>query len=48
MRPHKKPKYQLDPKKFEAIHEQKEKQEKDWASSEIFDEIRRSKSHRHR
>ncbi len=48
MRPHKKPKYQLDPKKIEMISEQKEKKDKDWESSEIFNEILRSKTkHRH-
>ena len=49
MKPHKKPKYQLDPKKFEAAFEQKEKKDKDWSPSELYEEMLRSKSrHRHR
>ena len=43
-RPDKKPKYKLDPKKFEAIHEEKEKKDKDWEGGDIFNEIARMKS----
>ncbi|MFH1359516.1 MAG: hypothetical protein ABIJ41_00570 [Candidatus Omnitrophota bacterium] len=45
MKPSKKPKYRLDPKKFEPTAE-KQKKEKDWSGSDIFDEIKRSKSYR--
>ena len=49
MRPSKKPKYQLDPKKFEAELEQKKKKEDDWSESELYQEMLRSKSrHRHK
>jgi len=44
MKPFKKPKYKLDPKKFEPESSQVKK-EKDWETSEeIFNEIRRSKT----
>ncbi len=49
MKPYKKPKYQLDPKKFEAQHEQKKKKEEDWTESELYQEMLKSKSrYRHR
>ncbi len=44
MRPQKKPKYKLDAKKFEALHEQAEKKEKDWTESEFYQEMLREKS----
>ncbi len=49
MHPSKKPKYKLDPKKFEEGHEHKEKKEKDWTEEELYSEILREKSrHRYR
>ena len=46
-RPYKKPKYKLDPKKFETTID-KEKKEKDWGEGELFREMLREKSrHRH-
>ena len=46
-RPYKKPKYKLDPKKFESEPE-KQKKEKDWSGDDIFNEMLREKSrHRH-
>ena len=44
MHPSKKPKYKLDPKKFEEIHEHKEKKEKDWSESDLYQEMLREKS----
>jgi len=43
MKPFKKPKYKLDPKKFEPESNQVKK-EKDWEDSDIFTEIMRSKT----
>ena len=43
----KKPKYKLDPKKFEAVHEEKEKKDKDWSGDDIFKEIARMKKWKH-
>lgn len=49
MRPSKKPKYQLDVKKYETQHEQTKKKESDWAQEEIFNEALKSKlRHKHR
>ena len=49
MRPYKKPKYQLDPKKVEAQLEQQKKKESDWTESELYEQMLREKSrHRHR
>ena len=49
MRPQKKQKYKIDPKKFEAIHEQTEKKDKDWTPSDLYNEMLREKSrYRHR
>lgn len=45
MKPSKKPKYRLDPKKFEPT-ETKKKRDKDLTGSDIFDEIRRSKPYK--
>ena len=46
-RPSKKPKYKLDPKKFESEPE-KQKKEQDWSGDDIFKEMLREKSrHRH-
>ena len=46
-RPSKKPKYKLDPKKFESEPE-KQNKEKDWSGDDIFKEMLREKSrHRH-
>lgn len=42
-KPYKKPKYKLDPKKFDSESPQIKK-EKDWQGSEIFEEIRRLKA----
>lgn len=44
MRPSKKPKYKLDPKKFEEIRENKDKKEKDWSASDLYHEMLREKS----
>lgn len=49
MRPYKKPKYRLDPKKIEGQFEQKEKKENDWSEAELYQQMLREKSrHRHR
>ncbi len=46
-RPYKKPKYKLDPKKFEPTQE-REKKDKDWSESDLYWEMLREKSrHRH-
>ena len=45
-RPFKKPKYKLDPKKFDSAPE-KEKKDRDWTESELYQEMLREKS-RHR
>lgn len=39
----KKPKYKLDPKKFESEPE-KQKKDKDWSGDDIFNEMLREKS----
>ncbi len=44
-RPQKKPKYKLDPKKFES-EPVREKKEKDWSESDLYWEMLRSKSRR--
>jgi len=43
MKPSRKPKYKLDPKKFEPAQEKKKK-ESDWSGEDIFGEIARSKT----
>ena len=49
MRPSKKPKYKLDPKKFEEKSVEKKKKEDGWSESELYNEMLRSKSRfRHR
>ena len=48
MRPQKKPKYKMDPKKFEAMHEYTDKKEKDWIPSELYEEMLKEKSRRYR
>ena len=44
----KKPKYRLDPKKFDPREEPAKKKDKEWSESNFYNEILREKSrHRH-
>lgn len=45
MKPSKKPKYRLDPKRFDTKTAKKKKDD-DWHGSDIFDEVKRSKPYR--